>query len=132
SVVVADNVYGQVNAISFTKPFGGANPLPQTLTIASTGSSVNFRFESSTARGGDWLTVTAGAGCALCGSPHTLTAAITAPPTLAVGTYTGQIVVTTQTGEGSITVPVALTVATGGPFFDNVPGQMSFSLVTGR
>lgn len=130
SVVVADNVYGQVNAISFTKPFGGANPLSQTLTIASTGSSVNFRFESSTARGGDWLTVTAGAGCALCGSPHTLTAAITAPPTLAVGTYTGQIVITTQTGDASMTVPVTLTVATGGAFFDNVPGQVSFSLVT--
>ena len=130
SVVVDDNVYSQVNAISFTKPFGGANPLPQTLIIATTGSGINFRFDSSTAKGGDWLTVTAGAGCALCAAPHTLTAAVTAPPTLAVGTYTGQIVVTAQSGETTFTIPVTLTVAAGSPFFDNVPGQMSFSLVT--
>ena len=64
--------------------------------------------------------------------PNMVTATVNASPTLAVGTYTGQIVVTAQFGNLSITVPVTLTVAAAGtPFFDNVPGQMSFSLGTG-
>src|ERR1019366_6785560 len=51
--------------------------------------------------------------------------------TLAVGTYSGQIVVTSQTGDMSITVPVTLTVApVGGTYFDNFPGQMSFVVKT--
>ena len=130
SVTVGANVFAQVNAINFTKPFAGADPLPQTLTIASTGSNFDFVFTSSTATGGNWLTVSA-VGCALCVTPTTLTATVTASPTLAAGTYTGQIVVTSNNGAQAITVPVTLTVAVGGAFFDNLPGEMSFSLSTG-
>ena len=52
---------------------------------------------------------------------------------MAVGTYTGQIVLTARDGTQALTVPVTLTVAdpAAGPFFDNIPGQMSFSLVAG-
>src|SRR4029077_18057169 len=57
SVVVGANVFRQVNAISFTKPVNGANPLPQTLTIASTGTDFQFSYSSATATGGNWLTV---------------------------------------------------------------------------
>ena len=134
SVVVADNVLSQVNAISFTKPFTGADPLPQVLTIASTGTRLNFTARWSTATGGNWLSVSGlgcGGGNGGCGAtPHVLTAIVNASPTLPAGTYTGQIVV--STGSMSITVAVSLTVAQQGtPFFDNVPGQMSFSLQTG-
>ena len=129
--VVGANVFNQVNPISFTMPFGGANPLPQTLSIAGAGAAFNYTFTSSTATGGTWLTVSSPTGCGSCEAPSTVTAAVTASPTLAAGTYTGQIVVTSST-KMAMTIPVTLTVAaTSTPFFDNLPGQLSFSLVPG-
>jgi hypothetical protein len=135
TVVVGDNVFRQVNAISFIKPVNGANPLPQTLTIASTGTDFTFTFSAATATGGNWLTVNNASfnACALCSTPLNLTAVVNAVVTMPVGTYTGQIVLTARDGTQTLTVPVTLTVAdpTAGPFFDNLPGQMSFSLETG-
>ena len=130
TVVVGDDVFNQVNAINFTKPYAGADPLPQNLTIATTGASFNFYATSSTATGGDWLSISP--VCNLCAAPHTVTAIVTTSPSMAVGTYTGQILITSQNGAMSIIIPVTLTVApTNLPYFDNVPGQMSFSIQTG-
>ena len=133
-VVVGANVFNQINPLHFTKVFGGANPLPQTLTVASTGSAINFTTSSATSTGGSWLTIDNRSwnNCVLCGNPQTITALVNASPTLAVGTYTGQIVFTAQAGNMAITVPVTLTVApAAGTYFDNIPGQMSFSLLAG-
>jgi len=72
SVVVGDNVFRQVNAISFVKPVGsGSNPLPQTLTIASTGTDFQFTFSAVTATGGNWLSVENRSfnNCTLCTTP---------------------------------------------------------------
>ena len=137
SVVVGDSILSQVNPISFAKPFGGANPLPQILTIASTGAAnIQFTVTSSTGTGGAWLSVSRAPGCTntsppVCTTPHEITASVVAGPTLAAGTYTGQIVIISSGGSQAITVPVTLTVAGGGAFFDNTPGQLTFSLVTG-
>jgi len=133
SFVVGTSVFNQVNAISFTKPFSGANPLPQVLTIMSTGTAFNFTSAAFTGTGGTWFTITTGDTCGLCATPETINVTITASPTLAVGTYTGEIIVTSQSGSMSITVPVTLSVEAqaGAPFFDNLPGQMSFSFQTG-
>ena len=133
SVVVGGaNVFSQVNPINFTKVFGGPDPLPQTLSIASLGPNFNFDINSYNSNGGTWLSVSAfGFNC--CTTPRALTAIVTTSPTLAVGTYTGQIVVTVE-GNGSMamTIPVTLTVEpVGGTFFNDMPGQMSFSFVTG-
>jgi uncharacterized repeat protein (TIGR01451 family) len=58
------------------------------------------------------------------------TVTITAPATLAAGTYTGEIVFYDTTS--AMVVPVTLTVAPSTvPFFDNVQGQMSFFAATG-
>ena len=125
--------FATVSPLFFTKPFGGADPLPQTLTIASAGAAFNFTRTVSTFTGGNWLTVdnVSWNNCVICATPATITAIVTASPALAVGTYTGQIVVTSQTGTVSMTVGVTLTVEPStGAFFDNVPGQMSFSLKT--
>ena len=129
-VVVGTNVLTQVNAISFTKVFGGPNPLPQTLTIAGIGRSVGNFVRSYTASGGNWLST---GGCtSYCGTPNTITAIVNANVTLAVGTYTGEIVITSQDGGMTITVAVTLTIApSNGTYFDSVPGQMSFSFQTG-
>lgn len=132
AVSVTTDILGQVNGINFTKVFGGANPLPQTLTIPSTGASLTYSISSSTATGGNWLTATP-AGYLT--TPSSITATVNASPTLAVGTYTGQIVITPYGDEGppiAMTIAVTLTVApaAGATYFDNVPGQMSFSLIT--
>jgi hypothetical protein len=130
TVTVGDSVFRQVNPIAFVKPFGGANPLPQVLDIASTGTNLAFDSVAITANGGAWLQITS------CGSFCTTPEAITVTPnpavTLAAGTYTGEITFTTHgTRNMSMTVPVTLTVALAGTaFFDNTPGQMSFSFQT--
>ena len=119
-----------MNAISFTKVFGGPNPLPQTLTITSTGGSIGNFVRSYNATGGGWLST---GGCtSYCGTPNTITALVNADAALPVGAYTGEIVVTSQDGGMAITVGVTLTVApsSGSPYFDNLPGQMSFSFAT--
>ena len=131
SFVIGTNILEQANPISFTKPFGGANPLPQILTIASTGTAIAFDGVASTANGGAWLTITS------CGSWCTTPEAITVTPnpavTLAAGTYTAQVTFTVHsTRTQAITVPVTLTVgASSGQFFDNVPGQLTYSLISG-
>ena len=138
SVVVGDGILSQVNAIGFTKLFAQANPLPQILTITSNGTTnFNFTVVGATSTGGAWLSVTRAIGCSntnpsFCATPHEVTASIVAASTLAAGTYTGQIVVVEHPkGTQAITVPVTLTVASGNASFDNLPGQMTFSVVTG-
>ena len=126
------SIFEQVNPISFTKLFGGANPLPQTLTVATPGTAFNYFVTATTATGGAWLTVATATGCGFCATPNTVVATVNASPTLPVGTYTGQILITSQTGNMSITVPVTLTVAAAATtFFDNLPGQMTFTMQTG-
>src|SRR5262249_50813115 len=58
SVVVGDSVFEQVNPINFTKPLSGTDPLPQTLSFASTGVALAFDAVANTGKGGAWLTIT--------------------------------------------------------------------------
>src|SRR5262249_54449757 len=110
SVTVGDNIFSQINPINFTKVFGGADPLPQTLMVPSTGTNFNFDTNAYSANGGHWLsTNVVGFNC--CTTPRAVTAVVTADPALAVGTYTGEIVFTVEgNGSQAITVPVTLTV----------------------
>jgi len=132
SVVVGDNVFSQVNPINFIKVFGGADPLPQTVTVASSGTNFNYVISSSTANGGAWLTAATNTGCGFCATPSMVTATINAAPTLAVGTYTGQIVIISQAATLAITIPITLTVVpASATHLDDLQGAMSFSFVTG-
>ena len=133
---VRAQTFAPVTGVAFTKVFAGTDPLPQTLTINSAGASFNFTTASSTVTGGAWLSVSVGFGCgsgSVCSTPHSLT--ITANPSVSLpaGTYTGQVVVTSYPSSAvSMTVPVTLTIAPPNTaFFDNLPGQLSFSLKTG-
>jgi hypothetical protein len=134
SVVVGDDVFNQVNALYFTKLLAGPNPLPQVVTIASTGTNFAFSTAAYTAIGGNWLSASIGGGCTgggVCGTSHVVTATVNAAAILPAGTYTGQIVVISSTGSMAMTIPVVLTVESGaGPYLDNLPGQMSFSMKT--
>ena len=131
-VLVGDNVFRQVNPINFTMPFAGANPLPQTLTIASTGTT-NFNFyvtQVSTGTGGNWLTTTPSAGVLT--TSEAVTVSINAS-TLPAGTYTGEVIFKTYPSNNMAqTVPVTLTIGqTGATFLDNLPGALSFFMVPG-
>ena len=133
SVTVGPSVFAQVNAINFTMPQGGGNPLPQILAVASTGS--NFLFSSAVytaSGGGAWLTIS-NLGVECCATPEAITVSVNAS-TLPAGTYSGEITFVQYPQQDlAITVPVTLTVEVPGAssFFDNMPGQMSFFLATG-
>ncbi len=133
SVVVGADIFRQVNGISFTKVFGGNDPLPQELLIASTGANFNFDTSVYTSSGGAWLkAVAVGFNC--CTTPRAVTAVVTADPTLPVGTYAGEIVFTGPeiNGGSAITVPVTLTIVPPmATFIDDVQGGMSFSFIPG-
>lgn len=122
---VTAQTFAPVPAMSFIKPFGGANPLPQILTIASVGTGFNFGVAVSTSTGGSWLSVSP-AGCCY-PTPQVITVVVNAGAALAAATYSGQVVVTSSGGTVVMTIPVSFTVATGVPFFDNLPGSVSFS-----
>ncbi|HVO60743.1 MAG TPA: hypothetical protein VMT53_07390 [Terriglobales bacterium] len=131
TVTVGASAFTQANPISFTMPFAGANPLPQIVTVATTdNSTIRFSASAATSNGGSWLSISpSGSGC--CFTPLAITASVNAS-TLAAGTYTGEIIITEFANPGrSMVVPVNLTVAGSGGFFDNVQGQMNFSLKAG-
>jgi len=133
TVTVGTAVFTQMNPISFTMPFGGANPLPQVLNISTVdGSAVRFNASADTGNGGNWLTISpSGNGC--CFTPLAVTATVNAS-TLAAGTYTGEIIITEFANPGlrTMTIPVTLFVSASGAFFGNLPGGLSFSVQPGK
>jgi hypothetical protein len=131
TVTVGNPVFEQMNPIAFTMPFGGANPLPQILTIESTdNSAIRFTPTASTATGGNWLSVSP-SNLACCYTPNPITVSVNAS-TLPAGVYTGEISIVEYSNPArTMTVPVTLTVEASGPFFNNLPGEMSFSMKKG-
>lgn len=129
--VACAQTFEAVPALSFTTVFAGANPLPQVLAIATTGAQFNFSATPSTTTGGPWLQVTpSGNNC--CVTPSFVTVSVNATG-LTAATYSGQIVFANYpSATVTMTVPVTLIVApSGGTFFDDMPGQASFSLAPG-
>ena len=133
NVNVYDDTFPQINPLSFTKVFGGANPLPQVITLGATLATNNFNVALSTftSTGGNWLSLSGPACSGYCGTtPQNITVLVTPAVNLPVGTYTGQILITS--GGQSQTVPVTLAVAAAtSPVFDNMPGQLSFFVAKG-
>jgi hypothetical protein len=132
TVTVGTNVFDQVNPISFTMPAGGANPLPQILTINNSvfNSALNFYQISATATGGNWLSVPACSNANYpCNTPYPVTVNVQNASTLPAGAYTGEVTIYQDTNpQMSVTVPVTLNVEPSGAFFNNVPGQLSFTM----
>jgi hypothetical protein len=118
--------FAQVSPLQFTMPVG-SNPLPQTVTAVSTGTSFNFKVAAQTAGAGAWLQSTCGVSHYSDGSydaPSACSISVNAA-TLSAGIYAGQITFTNN--STAMIVPVTLTVAGGGvPFFGGVAGGLSF------
>ncbi len=123
---VGPNVFNQMQPLSFNMPLGGSNPLPQVISLTSTGTNFNFYNAAvSTSKGGNWLTLSATTG--VFATPEAFTVSVNASA-LPVGTYTGEIIFAAYPSNGmAITIPVSLTITSCGPFFDAMPGLMSFS-----
>ena len=132
STVVGANVFRQVDPLYFTKAFGGANPLSQVITIASTGTAFAFNAVTVNGTGGSWLTINpASYGCCGINTPQAITVSVNPAANLAAGTYTAEIVAKSEIGDQSLTIPVTLVIAPATtPFFDALPGQMSFFMLT--
>lgn len=131
TVTVGTAAFSQVNPLSFNMSFGGRNPLPEVLTVDTTdNSSARFSASAVTSNGGNWLSISpTGAGC--CFTPLPITVTVNAS-TVAAGTYTGEIIITEFANPGrSMVVPVNLSISGSGALFDNLPGQMNFSMVAG-
>src|SRR5258708_24072536 len=84
--------FAHIDPLVFTKPFAGANPLPQVLSVASTGTAFSFTATASTSTGGSWLSVSPSGFC--CTTPAPVSVIVNADVTLAAGTYSGQVVFT--------------------------------------
>ena len=132
SVTVGTNVFGQVDPISFTMPVGGANPLPQVLTIGSTvlSTPLNFFTVAGTATGNSWLSVPACSNPNYpCFTPYPVTVNVVNASRLPAGTYTGEVIIYQDANPAmSVSVPVTLNVVGSGAFFNNLPGQLSFTV----
>src|SRR5215469_12280877 len=64
--------FAPIPALSFEKPFAGADPLPQSITVVSTAANLDINHTESTSSGGSWLSVTVeGTNC--CTTPRVLT-----------------------------------------------------------
>lgn len=131
SLVVGDNVFRQINPLSFTMTSGGANPLPQVITVASTGTNFTFLAVTANSTGGNWLTITPSAYGFGISTPQAVTVSVSPAATLGAGTYSSQIVMKSADGTQGLTIPVTLTIAPKtATFFDSLPGQLTFSMVT--
>ncbi|MGC2636393.1 MAG: chitobiase/beta-hexosaminidase C-terminal domain-containing protein [Acidobacteriaceae bacterium] len=132
SMVVGANVFRQISPLNFTMTYGGGNPLPQVLTVASTGTNFTFLASVANSTGGNWLTISPSAYGYGISTPEAITVTANPAVTLAAGTYSAQIIIESADGTQTITVPVTLTiVATTAAHFDSLPGALSFSMVTG-
>ena len=132
SMVVGASVFGQINPLSFTMTYGGANPLPQIITAASTGTNFTFIATTASSTGGNWLTISPSAYGYGLNTPYAVTVSVNPAVTLAAGTYSSEIIIEAATGTQAITVPVTLTIEPKtATYFDSLPGQLSFSMLTG-
>ena len=132
SMVVGANVFGQINPLNFTMTAGGANPLPQVITVASTGTNFTFLGSVANSTGGNWLTISPSAYGYGISTPEAITVTANPAVTLAAGTYSSQIILASADGTQTISVPVTLTIEpTTATYFDSLPGALSFSMVTG-
>src|ERR1035438_2234692 len=135
AIGLASPLYAQafqnIPAIAFTKPVGGQDPLPQFLTVTSTGANFTFNVATSTDSGGSWLAASpTGGRC--CNTPEAVTITVSNTVSMAAGAYTGKVVFTNYpSATVTLTVPVTLTItATGATSFNVVPGQLTFSMIT--
>jgi len=102
----------------------GSNVTNQTIQLANGTDTVSFTASASADKSGTWLTVTPASGT----TPASITAAINSGG-LALGTYTGSILVTPATGA-PLKIPVTLNVVNPATLAA-APAPLTFSVTQG-
>ena len=127
-VVSPGTISAPTTTLTFTQVAGGSAPAAQTIAVTGSPSSLTFSVTSSTVpAGGTWLTVTPATGT----TPATVSVSVNAG-SLAVGQYSGQVVITSSGATGSpITVPVVLNVTNATPA-TVTPTSLTFSYIVGQ
>jgi hypothetical protein len=110
----------RVSANSLT--FLGFNPAPQSVSISSSGSALNWNATDDRT----WLSVTPGTGS----TPGTVTVSVNTAG-LAAGTYNGVITVTAPGASNSPTISVSLSVPSTPPTLVVNPNSLEFSAIVG-
>src|ERR1035441_7696169 len=89
SVSLHAQQFSHIDQIFFSKGYGGANPLPQVLTVTSTGSGFGFHASTSSSGGAAWRACSpTGEGCR---PPAPVRGSGSASAALAAGSYAGQV-----------------------------------------
>ncbi len=124
--------FQNIPALSFTKTVNStSNPLPQVLTVASTGTNFNFYATVINGTGGSWLTQSSNSGYSQ-GTPFGVTLTANPDVSLAAGTYTAQLSLTPYGGSAATLIPVSLTIEpSSANYFDELPGALTFSMTNG-
>jgi hypothetical protein len=111
SVQLGPNIFSQSPALTFTMPYGGANPLTQAATVSSNGTAFDYSAEPGTGNGGNWLSISP-FGNVCCTTPRAITFTVNGKPggtPVPTGTHTGQAVFIA--GHSAMTIPVLLNVS---------------------
>jgi hypothetical protein len=105
SVVSGQAITATPATLAFNYVIGTAAPAAQQVQAATTGISISLSAAASTKDGVAWLSVTPATGA----TPATLTVAVS-PQTLAAGSYTGSITISSPNVAAPTIVSVSLTV----------------------
>lgn len=116
-------------SLTFDLQPGGPAPAQKTLSVASSGTPINFTVSTTTTTTGvNWLTATPTSAT----TPATITVGIgPGGLTLAPGTYTGSVVLTGSAGNSPHSVPVTLNVSNV-PVLTASPNSLSFVYQAGK
>ncbi len=105
--------------VTFSAQAGRSPPIPQVITVGSSGAPTPFTAAVSTTSGGNWLSATPATGTA----PGSVTLTVN-PAGLAPGSYTGLLAI--QGLASTVTLPVTLGLGTPA-----IPPALSFVLAAG-
>jgi Viral BACON domain len=111
-------------SLSFSYQSGGTVPAAQSVALSSSGSAISYTVSTSAT----WLTATPASGT----TPGNVSVSV-APQSLAAGTYTGSVTLTSSGASNSPkTIPITLTVtATSQPTLAATPSTLSFNYTSG-
>ena len=116
-------------SLVFTATAGVAAPSTRTINVNSKTTGLTYAATATTAKGGDWLTLTSASGSV----PGTITASAN-PGTLAPGVYTGNIQVKIAGAAQevqNVTVALKVFAASDSPRLEVEPGALAFTAVKG-
>jgi len=126
TVQAAATVTATATPLTFTFQAGGTDPTPQTVSVSGGGQSLGFTAQVTA--GSNWLSVSPLSGTTPTTGTATLT--VTATPleaSLGVGTYYATLLVSgTDTGTGSTSINVTLSVIAPLPTINSVVNAASF------